>query len=249
MARDLPAARARRAGLRGAARGGDGRRPRHARSGAAPAALPHRPLLARPLVRALQGRRSSRSSPSTRARRACIFSAALAVDLSLIFALALPHGRRRQPLRQPVLSARRVNAYYFGRWMALGLSALAGLLYWTAAWLAPPQAAWTAVVHLMGLVGLPAYRAGPRRRPRAARARRGRAPQRRAHGHAAPAPGGAGGAARRRAHGHGGPALAQGRARGAQSHRGDRARTPRSCRTSCGAQPCGEREATRPWRS
>jgi len=53
-----------------------------------------------------------------------------------------------------------VNAYYFGRWMGLLLTGVAGLLYWTAAWLAPPEAAWTAVVILMGLVGLPAFALG-----------------------------------------------------------------------------------------
>jgi signal transduction histidine kinase len=37
---------------------------------------------------------------------------------------------------------------------------VAGLLYWAAAWLAPPEAAWTAVVILMGMVGLPAYALG-----------------------------------------------------------------------------------------
>jgi len=40
------------------------------------------------------------------------------------------------------------------------LTGVAGLLYWTAAWLAPPEAAWTAVVILMGLVGLPAFALG-----------------------------------------------------------------------------------------
>ncbi len=53
-----------------------------------------------------------------------------------------------------------VNAYYFGRWMGLLLTALAGLLYWTAAYIATPMATWTAVVNLMGLVGLPAYALG-----------------------------------------------------------------------------------------
>src|SRR5437773_12158773 len=44
--------------------------------------------------------------------------------------------------------------------MGLLLTGVAGLLYWTAAWLAPPEAAWTAVVILMGLVGLPAFALG-----------------------------------------------------------------------------------------
>src|SRR5262249_35009570 len=53
-----------------------------------------------------------------------------------------------------------VNAYYFGRWAGLFLTFLAGFLYWTAARLAPPEAAWTAVVILMGPVGLPAFALG-----------------------------------------------------------------------------------------
>src|SRR5207245_1913424 len=53
-----------------------------------------------------------------------------------------------------------INAYYFGRWMGLLLTGVTGFLYWTAAWLAPPEAAWTAVVILMGQVGLPAFALG-----------------------------------------------------------------------------------------
>ena len=37
---------------------------------------------------------------------------------------------------------------------------MAGLLYWAAASLAPPAAAWTAVVNLMAFVGLPAFAVG-----------------------------------------------------------------------------------------
>jgi signal transduction histidine kinase len=44
--------------------------------------------------------------------------------------------------------------------MGLLLTAVAGLLYWTAAQIVQPQAAWTAVVVLMGLVGLPAFALG-----------------------------------------------------------------------------------------
>jgi signal transduction histidine kinase len=40
------------------------------------------------------------------------------------------------------------------------LAVAAGLLYWLAAWLAPPEAAWTAVAILMGQVGLPGYALG-----------------------------------------------------------------------------------------
>ncbi len=89
-----------------------------------------------------------------------IFSAALAVDLLLIFALLYLTGGGDSPFVNLFYPLVGVNAYYFGRWMGLGLSAVAGLLYWTAAWLAPPAAAWTAVVILMGIVGLPAYALG-----------------------------------------------------------------------------------------
>ena len=89
-----------------------------------------------------------------------IFSAALAVDLLLIFALLYLTGGGDSPFVNLFYPLVAVNGYYYGRWMALGLSALAGLLYWTAAWVAPPPAAWTAVVILMGLVGLPAYSLG-----------------------------------------------------------------------------------------
>ena len=89
-----------------------------------------------------------------------IFSAALAVDLLLIFALLYLTGGGDSPFVNLFYPLVAVNAYYFGRWMALVLSALAGLLYWSAAWVAPPPAAWTAVVILMGLVGLPAYALG-----------------------------------------------------------------------------------------
>jgi signal transduction histidine kinase len=89
-----------------------------------------------------------------------IFSAALAVDLLLIFALLYLTGGGDSPFVNLFYPLVAVNAYYFGRWMALVLSALAGILYWSAAWVAPPPAAWTAVVILMGLVGLPAYALG-----------------------------------------------------------------------------------------
>ena len=89
-----------------------------------------------------------------------IFSAALTVDMLLIFALTYLTGGGDSPYVNLFFPLVAVNAYYFGRWMGLFLTALAGLLYWTAAWLAPPQAAWTAVVILMGMVGLPAFALG-----------------------------------------------------------------------------------------
>ena len=89
-----------------------------------------------------------------------IFSAALAVDLMLIFALLYLTGGGDSPFVNLFFPLVAVNAYYFGRWMGLGLTALAGVLYWTAAWIVLPPAAWTAVVILMGLVGLPAFALG-----------------------------------------------------------------------------------------
>jgi signal transduction histidine kinase len=89
-----------------------------------------------------------------------IFSAALAVDLLLIFALLYLTGGGDSPFVNLFFPLVAVNAYYFGRWMGLLLTAVMGVLFWTAAWLVPPGAAWTAVVTLMGQVGLPAYALG-----------------------------------------------------------------------------------------
>jgi signal transduction histidine kinase len=89
-----------------------------------------------------------------------VFSGALAVDLSVIFALLYLTGGGDSPFVNLFFPLVAVNAYYFGRWVGLFLTLVAGLLYWAAAWLAPPEAAWTAVVILMGLVGLPAFALG-----------------------------------------------------------------------------------------
>jgi signal transduction histidine kinase len=89
-----------------------------------------------------------------------IFSLALLVDLALVFALLYLTGGGDSPFVNLFFPLVAVHAYYFGRWVGLLLTGVAGLLYWTAAWLVPPGAAWTAVVILMGLVGLPAYALG-----------------------------------------------------------------------------------------
>src|SRR5882724_11002035 len=89
-----------------------------------------------------------------------IFTGALGVDLLLIFSLLYLTGGGDSPFVNLFFPLVAVNAYYFGRWMGLLLTGVAGLLYWTAAWLAPPEAAWTAVVILMGQVGLPAFALG-----------------------------------------------------------------------------------------
>ena len=89
-----------------------------------------------------------------------IFSAALGVDLLLTFALVYLTGGGDSPFVNLFYPLVAINAYYFGRWMGLLLTGVTGFLYWTAAWLAPPEAAWTAVVILMGQVGLPAFALG-----------------------------------------------------------------------------------------
>ena len=98
-------------------------------------------------------------SVNPRSTRA-VFSGALAVDLSLIFALLYLTGGGDSLFVNLFFPLVAVNAYYFGRWVGLVLTLLAGLLYWAAALLAPPEASWTAVVILMGLVGLPAFAVG-----------------------------------------------------------------------------------------
>jgi signal transduction histidine kinase len=89
-----------------------------------------------------------------------IFTGALSVDLLLVFALLYLTGGGDSPFVNLFYPLVAVNAYYFGRGVGLLLTALAGLLYWTAAWLAAPRAAWTAVAILMGQIGLPAYALG-----------------------------------------------------------------------------------------
>jgi signal transduction histidine kinase len=89
-----------------------------------------------------------------------VFSGALAVDLLLIFALLYLTGGGDSLFVNLFFPLVAVNAYYFGRWVGLLLTLLAGLLYWAAALLAPPAASWTAVVILIGLVGLPAFAVG-----------------------------------------------------------------------------------------
>ena len=89
-----------------------------------------------------------------------IFGGALCIDLLLIFGFLYYTGGGDSPFVNLFYPLVVVNAYYFGRWTGLGLSAIAGLLYWLAAWLAPPEAAWTAVVMVIAITGLPAYALG-----------------------------------------------------------------------------------------
>jgi signal transduction histidine kinase len=89
-----------------------------------------------------------------------IFIAALCIDLLLVFLLLFLTGGGDSPFVNLFYPLVAVNAYYFGRWVGLFLALVAGLLYWAAASLAPPAAAWTAVVNLMTFVGLPAFAVG-----------------------------------------------------------------------------------------
>jgi signal transduction histidine kinase len=96
---------------------------------------------------------------SQRATRG-IFIGALGIDMLLVFTLLYLTGGGDSPFVNMFYPLVAINAYYFGRWVGLLLAVGAGLLYWVAAWLAEPGAAWTAVAILMGLVGLPAYALG-----------------------------------------------------------------------------------------
>src|SRR2546428_6845032 len=67
-----------------------------------------------------------------------IFSAALGVDLLLIFALVYLTGGGDSPFVNLFYPLVAINAYYFGRWMGLLLTGVTGFLYWTAAGPGPP---------------------------------------------------------------------------------------------------------------
>src|SRR5713101_2754167 len=89
-----------------------------------------------------------------------IFTGALGVDLLLVFALLYLTGGGDSPFVNLFFPLVAVNAYYFGRWVGLLLTLMAGLLYWEAALLAQPAASWTAVVMVMAFVGLPGFAVG-----------------------------------------------------------------------------------------
>jgi signal transduction histidine kinase len=89
-----------------------------------------------------------------------IFTGALCIDLLLVFLLLYLTGGGDSPFVNLFYPLVAINAYYFGRWGGLLLAIAAGLVYWTAAKMAPPDAAWTAVAILMGQLGLPAFALG-----------------------------------------------------------------------------------------
>ncbi len=89
-----------------------------------------------------------------------IFSAALCIDLLLLFALLYLTGGVNSLFYLLFFPLVAVNAYYFGPWMGLLVAIVAGLLYAAASALVPPWAGWKAVSMVMLLVGLPAYALG-----------------------------------------------------------------------------------------
>ncbi|HEY7040610.1 MAG TPA: ATP-binding protein [Methylomirabilota bacterium] len=89
-----------------------------------------------------------------------IFTGALCIDLLLVFSLLYLTGGGDSPFVNLFFPLVAINAYYFGRWVGLLLTVVAGLLYWVAARLAPPDVTWTAVGILMGQLGLPAFALG-----------------------------------------------------------------------------------------
>jgi signal transduction histidine kinase len=89
-----------------------------------------------------------------------IFIAALCIDLLLVFLLLFLTGGGDSAFVNLFYPLVAINAYYFGRWGGLLLAVVAGLLFWAAAALVTPAATWTAVLNVMGLVGLPAFALG-----------------------------------------------------------------------------------------
>ena len=89
-----------------------------------------------------------------------IFSFALAVDLLLIFTILYLTGGADSVYYLLFFPLVPVNAYYFGRAMALVMTLVVGLLYALSSYLVPPWVGWPAVVQVMALVGLPAFALG-----------------------------------------------------------------------------------------
>jgi signal transduction histidine kinase len=89
-----------------------------------------------------------------------IFIAALCIDLLLVFLLLFLTGGGDSAFVNLFYPLVAINAYYFGRWGGLLLAVVAGLLFWAAAALVTPAATWTAVLNVMGMIGLPAFALG-----------------------------------------------------------------------------------------
>jgi signal transduction histidine kinase len=93
-------------------------------------------------------------------RTRAIFLAALAIDLLLVFVLVLLTGGGGSLFYLLFFPVVAVNGYYFGPWVALAASLIAGGLMATAASMVPPWIGWTGVSLLVVLFGLPAVVVG-----------------------------------------------------------------------------------------
>src|SRR6202521_717235 len=78
------------------------------------------------------------------------FVGALGIDMVLVFALLILTGGGDSTWVNLFFPLVAVNAYYFGRWMGLVLTAVAGGLYWTAGSLGSPHFPRTTAVVLLG---------------------------------------------------------------------------------------------------
>src|SRR5688500_10568923 len=93
-------------------------------------------------------------------RTRAIFLAALGIDLLLVFVLVVLTGGGGSLFYLLFFPVVAVNAYYFGPWVALAASLIAGGLMAGAATLVPPWIGWTGVSLLVVLFGLPAVVVG-----------------------------------------------------------------------------------------
>ena len=93
-------------------------------------------------------------------RTRAIFLAALAIDLLLVFMLVLLTGGGGSLFYLLFFPIMAVNGYYFGPWVALAASLIAGGLMAAAAAMVPPWIGWTGVSLLVVLFGLPAVVVG-----------------------------------------------------------------------------------------
>jgi signal transduction histidine kinase len=94
-----------------------------------------------------------------RATRA-YFIGALAIDLLLVFVLLCLTGAGDSVFYLLFFPLVAVNAYYFGPWVGLGASVVAGGLYAWSTVLVPPWVGWTPHLILAALAGLPAVTLG-----------------------------------------------------------------------------------------
>jgi signal transduction histidine kinase len=94
-----------------------------------------------------------------RATRA-YFIGALGIDLLLVFVLLCLTGAGDSVFYLLFFPLVAVNAYYFGPWVGLGASVVAGGLYAWSTVLVPPWVGWTPHVILAALAGLPAVTLG-----------------------------------------------------------------------------------------